>query len=171
MIWVKTMLLCALQPDFAHNLGALIRLGACFGAPVHVVEPCGFPFSLKAVRQAGLDYVGQADLVRHDGWAAFQRDRPPGRLVLLSTQGETALWDFPFAPGDALLLGRETAGAAPEVHAAADARIRAPMRPGARSLNVAAAATLALGEAARQLGWRGEGPLSPSFAPPGGGSA
>lgn len=157
------MLLCALQPDFAHNLGALIRLGACFGAPVHVIEPCGFPFSLKAVRRAGLDYVDQTVIVRHDSWPAFRRDRPPGRLVLLTTQGAGPLWEFAFRPGDVLMLGRETAGAPTEAHADADARIFIPMRRGARSLNMAMAAAIALGEAARQLNWRGDAPLWPTL--------
>ena len=144
------MRLAAYQPDIAPNLGALIRLGACFGAPIDVIEPCGFPFSLKTVRRAAMDYAEHAEIVRHDSWAAFQADRPPGRLILMTTQAAAELWSFAFEPNDSLLLGRESAGAPEEVHAAADARLCIPLRPGARSLNVVTAAAIALGEAERQ---------------------
>ncbi|SET51109.1 tRNA (cytidine(34)-2'-O)-methyltransferase [Oceanicella actignis] len=143
--------LAAFQPDMAHNLGAMIRLAACFGTPLHVIEPCGFPFSVKAVRQRALDYADIADIRRWDGWRAFAADRPGGRLVLLTTRGAQPLWSHRFAPGDVLIVGRESAGAPPELHEAADARLFIPMPGGGRSLNVAMAAGIALAEGARQL--------------------
>lgn len=144
------MRLCAYQPDFPHNLGGLIRLGVCFGAAIDVVEPCGFPFSTKAARVSGLDYVDKARIDRHASWAAFVAGRAPGRLVLLTTSGDAVLWEAALQPEDTLVLGRETAGAPPDVHAAADLRLRIPLRGDARSLNVVAAAAIALGEAERQ---------------------
>jgi tRNA (cytidine/uridine-2'-O-)-methyltransferase len=145
------MRLAAYQPDIALNVGALIRLSACFGAPLDVIEPCGFPFSLKAVRRAAMDYADIADLTRWDSWDAWRRGAPPGRIVLLTTAAETAVWDFAFRPDDRLLLGRESAGVPPEIHAAADARIAIPMPGGGRSLNIAMAAGIALAEAMRQM--------------------
>jgi tRNA (cytidine/uridine-2'-O-)-methyltransferase len=143
--------LAAFQPDLAPNLGSLVRLGVCFAAPLHVIEPCGFPFSLKLLRTRALDYAEKADVRHHDDWAAFQGARS-GRLILLSTKGDAGLWDFAFQPGDCLLVGQESAGVPPFVAEAADAVLRIPMPGEARSLNVAIAAAIALGEAARQLG-------------------
>lgn len=139
------------QPDIAPNVGAAIRLGACLGAPVDVIEPCGFAFSLHAVRRQVMDYAALAEIVRHDSWGAFQAARA-GRLVVLTTRAGAAVWDFAFRPGDTLLVGRESAGLPDAVHGAADARLAVPMTAGARSLNVVTAAAIALGEAARQLG-------------------
>lgn len=149
------MRLAAFQPDIAPNLGALIRLGACFGAPVDVIEPCGFPLSAAALRRAAMDYAMRAEVVRHDGWSAYLAARPPGRLVLLTTAGDEDLWRFAFRPDDHLMVGRESAGAPQEVHSAADVRLRVPLRPGLRSLNMAMAAGMALSEALRQHppGW------------------
>lgn len=159
--------LVALQPDIAGNVGAMIRICACFGARFELVEPCGFAFSLKAVRRSGLDYADMLEIVRHDGWSSFvetvsrggaaqrhgqtpdQTARP--RLALLTTAGDRPLWDWRFGPDDVLMVGRESAGAPPEAHAAADARLSIPMAEGARSLNVAVAAAVALAEARRQL--------------------
>ena len=146
------MRLIAFQPDIADNLGAVFRLAACFGAAVDVIEPCGFPFSVKAVRRVGLDYVEKVEIVRHDSWAAYLESAPEGRLLLLSTSGATGLWDFQFRPDDRLLMGRESAGAPEEVWREADAALRIPMRGDARSLNVAMAAAIALAEATRQTG-------------------
>ncbi len=145
------MRIAAYQPDIAPNVGALIRLSACFAAPLDVIEPCGFPFSLKAVRRAALDYADLAELARWDSWEAYFRDGPPGRIVLLTTAAETPVWDFAFRPDDRLLLGRESAGVPADVHAAADARVVVPMPGGGRSLNVAMAAGIALAEATRQM--------------------
>jgi len=139
------------QPDIAPNVGAVLRLGACLGVPVHVIEPCGFPFSPHAWRRQAMDYAVLAELHRHDSWQAFLAERPPGRLVAMTTKGAESLWDFRFHPGDMLLMGRESAGLPEAAHAAAEARLVIPMQPGARSLNLAMAAAIAVAEAGRQL--------------------
>ncbi|HUN52838.1 MAG TPA: tRNA (cytidine(34)-2'-O)-methyltransferase [Candidatus Sulfotelmatobacter sp.] len=146
------MRLALYQPDIPPNLGTLIRLGACLGVPLDVIEPCGFPFSERALKRAALDYAAHATVRRHLSWPAYLRQRGPGRLVLLTTRAERAYTDFAFAPDDTLLLGRESAGVPDEIHAAVDARVRVPLRPGLRSLNVAVAAAMVLGEALRQTG-------------------
>ncbi len=143
--------IAAYQPDIPQNLGALMRLSVCFDTPLHVIEPCGFPFSSKAVRKAAMDYAAEAEVIAHPGWDAFQRDRPPGRLVLMTTKGAKPLWDHEFLPDDIILMGRESAGAPPEVHDAADARLLIPMPGGGRSLNIAMAAGITIAEASRQL--------------------
>ncbi|QHQ35981.1 tRNA (cytidine(34)-2'-O)-methyltransferase [Algicella marina] len=143
--------LCAFQPDIAQNLGSMIRIGACFGVPVDVISPCGFPFSVKALRRSAMDYADIAEVVHHDSWDAFRAGRTPGRLVLMTTAADSDLWDFSFQAGDTLMMGRESAGVPPEVHAAADARVRVPMPGGGRSLNVAVTAGIAVAEAMRQL--------------------
>ena len=145
------MRLALFQPDIPQNLGAAIRLAACLGVPLDVIEPCGFPLSDAAIRRAALDYAGLAQVERHAGWNDFlANSAPSGRLVLFTTRAATPFHDFAFAAGDILLFGRESAGAPDEVHDAAGARLVIPLAPGARSLNVVTAATLALGEALRQ---------------------
>jgi tRNA (cytidine/uridine-2'-O-)-methyltransferase len=146
------MHLALYQPDLPPNVGTLIRLGACMGVPVHIIEPCGFPFSLRAVRRSTLDYADRAELVAHRSWDAFQARRPAGRLVLLSTKARLAYTQFDFAADDTLMVGRETVGVPDEVAASADARVLIPMQPGLRSINVAVAAGMVLGEALRQTG-------------------
>ena len=148
------MRLALFQPDIPQNLGAALRLGACLGVPVEVIEPCGFPLSDRAVRRAAMDYAEQAEVVRHASWIRFLEDsaRARGRLVLFTTRGAERLDAFRFQAEDVLLFGRESAGAPPEVHQAADARVFIPLARGARSLNVATAAAMALGEALRQTG-------------------
>jgi tRNA (cytidine/uridine-2'-O-)-methyltransferase len=146
------MRLALFQPDIPQNLGAAIRLAACLGVPLEVIEPCGFPLSDAAIRRAAMDYAAIAQVKRHAGWAAFRGDAAQlGRLVLFTTKGATPLHDFAFAADDVLLFGRESAGVPDDVSAAADARVVIPMAAGARSLNVVTAATLALGEALRQI--------------------
>lgn len=145
--------LAAVEPDLAPNLGALIRLGACLGAPVHVVEPCGFPFSPKAWRRSAMDYAALAEIHRHDSWARFEAAMAGRRLVALSARAERVIWRFAFAPGDVLLLGSESRGLTAAAVAAAAVRLAIPLRPGARSLNIAVAAGIALAEADRQLRW------------------
>lgn len=146
------MRLALFQPDIPQNLGAAMRLAACLGVPLDVIEPCGFPLSDAAIRRAAMDYAAIADVRRHAGWRDFRADSAgKRRLVLFTTLGSTPFHDFAFAPTDTLLFGRESAGVPDEVHAAADARLLIPMAPGARSLNVVTAATLALGEALRQI--------------------
>jgi tRNA (cytidine/uridine-2'-O-)-methyltransferase len=145
------MRLALFQPDIPQNLGAAIRLAACLGVPLDVIEPCGFPLSDAAIRRAAMDYAAMAEVKRHAGWADFAADAGrAGRLVLFTTLGASPLPGFAFEPTDTLLFGRESAGAPDEVHAAADARVVIPLVPGARSLNVVNAAALALGEALRQ---------------------
>lgn len=145
------MRLAAFQPDIAQNLGAMIRLCACMGVPLDVIEPCGFPLSLKALRRAAMDYVNLADITHHDSWEAYQDARSTGRLILLTTGGAENLWSFSFRADDTLLTGRESAGVPQSVHDTADARVMIPMPGGGRSLNVSHAAAIALAEASRQL--------------------
>ena len=144
------MRLALFEPDIPQNLGAFIRLSAGMGVPLDVIEPCGFPVDDKRIRRAAMDYYDLARLTRHVSWAAFCRDRPAGRLVLLSTAGATRLPEAVFRPDDILLLGRESAGVPPEVHERADLRVRIPLQAGARSLNVALSAAMVLSEALRQ---------------------
>ncbi|HWA23312.1 MAG TPA: TrmH family RNA methyltransferase [Caulobacterales bacterium] len=141
------------QPDMPPNLGAAIRVAACFAAPLEIIEPCGFLLTDPALKRVAMDYAGKAEIVRRASWAAFLAapERAEGRLILFTTQAEHALDAFVFAPGDTLLFGRESAGAPPEVHEAAAARVRIPVR--ARSLNLAVSTGVALFEARRQLGW------------------
>lgn len=146
------MRLALFQPDIPQNLDAAIRLAACLGVPLDVIEPCGFPLGDAAIRRAAMDYKHLAQVRRHAAWDRFRGDAAQlGRIVLFTTRGATPLHDFAFAPSDVLLFGRESAGVPEHVHAAADARVLIPMAPGARSLNLVTAATLALGEALRQI--------------------
>jgi tRNA (cytidine/uridine-2'-O-)-methyltransferase len=138
------------QPDIPQNLGAFIRLAACTAVPLDIIEPCGFPLDDKRIRRAAMDYYDLARLTRHASWDRFQQDRPPGRLILLTTAGAQPLPEIVFAPDDILLLGRESAGVPPDVHDAADLRLRIPLAAGARSLNVALAAAMVLSEGLRQ---------------------
>ena len=146
------MRLALFQPDIPQNLGAALRLGACLGVPVDVIEPCGFPLSDAGVRRAAMDYGALAEMVRHPSWADFlQRpERNAGRLLLFTTKGAQDFHGFEFRQGDTLLFGRESAGAPEEVHAAAEARLYIPLAPGARSLNLTVSAAIALSEALRQ---------------------
>lgn len=148
------MRLALFQPDIPQNLGAALRLGACLGVAVDVIEPCGFPLSDRAVRRAAMDYAEQAEVTRHASWTRFLEApaRAEGRLVLFTTRGAEPFHRFRFRPGDVLLFGRESAGVPFEVHQAAEARLFIPLAPAARSLNVVAAAAMALGEALRQTG-------------------
>ena len=151
------MRLALFQPDIAGNVGTLIRLGACLGVPIDLIEPMGFAYGDRAMARAGMDYARTADVTRHADWAAFTRAMGGTRLVLLTTSGATPLWQAAFRPDDVLLLGSESAGVPASVHAAAALRVTIPTRPECRSLNVAVAGAMALGEALRQAG----APLSP----------
>jgi tRNA (cytidine/uridine-2'-O-)-methyltransferase len=144
------MRLALFEPDIPQNLGAFIRLSAGLGVPLDVIEPCGFPVDDKRIRRAAMDYYDLATIVRHASWSAFQRDRSPGRLVLLTTAGATVFPGVAFAADDVLLFGRESAGVPVDVHEMADVRLRIPLQTGARSLNVALAAAVVLSEALRQ---------------------
>ncbi len=155
------VLLALYQPDIPQNTGTLLRLCACLDVPAAIIEPAGFPVSDRHFRRAGMDYLDQVSIARHDSFAAFEhwRAQSARRLVLLTTKASTPHTAFVFARGDILLLGRESAGVPDTVHAAAEAAIRLPMRPALRSLNIAVAGALALGEALRQTGWFEDGAL------------
>jgi tRNA (cytidine/uridine-2'-O-)-methyltransferase len=144
------MRLALFEPDIPGNAGALLRLGACLDVAVDIIEPAGFSLSDRALKRAGMDYLQTVRLRRHSSWEAFLAARAPGRLVLLTTKAAQPYTGFAFAPDDTLLLGRESAGVPEAVHDAADARLLIPMAAGARSLNVAQAAAMVLGEALRQ---------------------
>jgi tRNA (cytidine/uridine-2'-O-)-methyltransferase len=144
------MQLALFEPDIPQNLGAFIRLSACLDVTLHIIEPCGFPVDDKRMRRASMDYYDLATLVRYASWAAFQQDRPVGRLVLLTTAGAIPLPEARFEASDILLLGRESAGVPAEVHEEAGLRVRVPLKKGARSLNVALAGAMVLSEALRQ---------------------
>ena len=139
------------QPEIAQNVGAVLRLGACFGVAVDLIEPMGFAWDDKRVRRTAMDYIDAVEIARHTAFEAF-RAKAPGRLILLSTKGTRSPYDFTFEGRDTLLLGQESAGVPPDVAAACDAIVRIPIRTEVRSLNLATAAALALGEALRQTG-------------------
>lgn len=142
------------QSDIPQNLGATLRLAACLDVALDIIEPCGFPLTDKALRRTAMDYGKSVEITRHDGWSAFQdANRLAGRrLVLFSTRAEASLTSFTFGKDDCLLFGRESAGVPDEVHESVDARVRIPLSPGARSMNVAMSAGIALWEALRQTG-------------------
>ena len=143
------MRLALYQPDQAGNVGTIIRLAACLGVPVDIIEPCGFPWNDKALKRAGMDYAEIASVSRHPDWDSFVASRT-GRLVLLTTQSGTRLDESPFAIDDTLLLGSESHGAPPEAHHLASLRVSIPQVEWTRSLNIAVAAGIGLAEALRQ---------------------
>jgi tRNA (cytidine/uridine-2'-O-)-methyltransferase len=143
------MRLALFQPDIPQNTAALIRLGACLSVPVDIIEPCGFLFSEAGFRRAGMDYLAHADVTRHESWDRYL-SRLSGRLILLTTKASLSYTALTFMRDDTLLLGRESAGVPDEVHARADFRVRIPLSHGMRSLNVAQAGAMALGEGLRQ---------------------
>jgi len=147
-----SLILALFQPDIPQNAGTMLRACACLGVGAAIVEPAGFPVSDRHFRRAGMDYLEHVDIARHVSFAAFEdwRRQAGRRLVLLTTQGATPYTEFAYRPDDILMVGRESAGAPPDVHAAADARIVVPIRPELRSLNVAVAAAMVMGEALRQ---------------------
>ena len=147
------MRLALFEPDIPQNTGALLRLAACLGVAVDLIEPCGFLLDDRRLKRAVLDYTADLVICRHVSWRAFLARRPPrSRLILMTTAGTIPLHQFIFAADDTILLGRESAGVPEEVHRAAAARIAIPLRPGARSLNVALAGAIALAEGLRQTG-------------------
>jgi len=148
------MRLALYEPDIPQNVGTLMRLAACLGVALDLIEPCGFVYDDARVRRAAMDYIDALELARHVSWQAYTETPRPGRLVLLTTKASVPYTDFVFAPTDTLMVGRESAGVPEAVHAAADGRVVIPLRPGLRSINVATAAAMVLGEALRQTGWR-----------------
>jgi tRNA (cytidine/uridine-2'-O-)-methyltransferase len=146
------MRLALYAPDIPQNTGTILRLCACMGVPADLIGPIGFDASDRTMRRAGMDYLDQVEITRHLCFSEFDaaRRKDNARVILLTTQAKLAYSDFVYEPSDILLLGRESAGAPDEVHASADARVTIPMRPGMRSVNVALAAAMVLGEALRQ---------------------
>lgn len=140
------------QPDIPQNCGAILRLAACLGVTTHIIGPTGFDLSDRALRRAGMDYLDRAALLRHTSWTAFEawRGDSRARLVVATTKADLPYTAFAFVEGDILLFGRESAGMPDAVHQAADARLLIPMVGGLRSLNVATAAAMIVGEALRQ---------------------
>ncbi len=144
------MRLVLFEPDIPQNAGTLMRLCACFGVAMDIVEPCGFVLSDKNLKRAGMDYLEHLDLTKHLNWEAFKAAHTDKRLVLLTTKAASPYINFEFQPDDVLIAGRESAGVTEHVHAECDARLLIPMKPGLRSINVALASAMVLGEALRQ---------------------
>lgn len=144
------MRLAAYQPDIPQNTGALIRLCASFGVPLELIEPFGFPWDEKKVRVSAMDYFDLVTLTRHTSWQKFQTHFSAQRVVLLSTKASVNYQEFEFRPDDVLLLGRESAGVPEDVHASVPARVKIPLNPAARSINMAMAGAVVLAEALRQ---------------------
>lgn len=147
-------MLALFEPDIPQNAGTILRMGACLGLPVAIIEPAGFPVSDRAFRRAGMDYLDHVAFFRHDSWDHFDawRRTEGRRLVLATTRGAIAHVEAVFLPGDILLFGRETSGVPDNVHQAADLAVKIPMAPGLRSLNIAVSAAILAGEALRQTG-------------------
>ncbi len=148
------LLLALFEPDIAQNTGAMMRTCACLGVDAAIIEPAGFRMGDSRFRRAAMDYIGALAIESHNSWASFEAWRAASRrrLVLLTTKGETCLWDFSFRDLDIILMGRELAGVPEAVRASADVRLHIPIQPGLRSLNVGVAASIAMSEALRQLG-------------------
>ena len=146
------MQIALFQPDIPQNTGTILRLCACLDVAAHIIEPAGFPVSDRHFRRAGMDYLDQVTIMRHDSWSEFERWRNDKgyRLILFTTKVVRSYLDYRYYPTDMLLFGRESAGVPDEVATAADARLAIPIKPGLRSLNVAMAAAMALSEALRQ---------------------
>ena len=147
------MRLALFQPEIPQNVGTILRLAACLETPVDIIEPCGFVWSDRALKRAGMDYAELATVTLHADWRTFLTARSEtSRLILLTTRASQTYVDFAYRPDDILLFGQESAGVPPIVHDAADARLRIPLRQGLRSLNLAVSAAMVLGEALRQTG-------------------
>lgn len=149
MSYRRGMRAALFQPDQPGNVGAVLRIGACLGVPIDIIEPCGFAFSDRALKRAGMDYGERTQLVRHPDWASFER-QVQGRIVLMTTRADVLLPQANFRDDDILLFGAESAGVPDPVHTRADLRIRIPQTPGSRSLNIAVATGIAIAEALRQ---------------------
>lgn len=146
------MRIALLEPEIAGNVGAVLRLAACLGAGVDLIEPMGFAWDDRRVRRTAMDYIDHVSVTRHDTFAAFRATTGSSRLVLFTTKGAQSAYDFSFRSDDILLFGKESAGVPADVAAICDARLRLPIRAEVRSMNLATAAALALGEALRQTG-------------------
>jgi tRNA (cytidine/uridine-2'-O-)-methyltransferase len=146
------MQIALFQPDIPQNTGTILRLCACLDVAAHIIEPAGFPVSDRHFRRAGMDYLHRVTIMRHDSWSQFEqwRNEKAYRLILFTTKGVSCYLDYRYGADDILLFGRESAGVPDDVVAASDARLVIPIKEGLRSLNVAMAAAMALGEALRQ---------------------
>ena len=144
------MRIALFQPEIAGNVGAVLRLGACFGIAVDLIEPMGFAWDDKRVRRAAMDYIDHVEIARHPNFEAFRAAQPDARLVLMTTKSETSLYDAAFADSDILLFGQESAGVPADIAAQCPLALRIPIRREVRSLNLATSAAIALGEAVRQ---------------------
>jgi tRNA (cytidine/uridine-2'-O-)-methyltransferase len=140
------------QPEIAGNVGAVMRLGACLGVAVDLIEPLGFAWDDRRVRRTAMDYIDHVDVVRHHGFDAFRDSAGSARLVLFTTKAKVSPYDFAFRGDDILLFGQESAGVPQDVRDAVGASVRLPIRPEVRSLNLASAVAIGLGEALRQTG-------------------
>lgn len=142
------------QPDIPQNTGTILRMAACLGLGVDIIEPAGFTMTDKALRRAGMDYLDHVDMIRHADFACFLKaqTRRPGNLVLATTRASLSYTAYEFSPHDTILMGRESAGVPAHVHDAAGARVFIPMRTAMRSLNIAVSAAMITGEALRQAG-------------------
>ena len=146
------MRIALFEPEIAGNVGAVLRLGACFGVPIDLIEPMGFEWDDKRVRRTAMDYIDHVDVTRHASFDSFRTAQPSGRLILFTTKGSMSAYDFEFAQNDVLLFGKESGGVPEEAAVLCDARVRIPIRPEVRSFNLATSAAIALGEALRQTG-------------------
>jgi tRNA (cytidine/uridine-2'-O-)-methyltransferase len=144
------MRIALFEPEIAGNVGAVLRLGACLGVAVDLIEPLGFQWDDRRVRRTAMDYIDHVAVARHPDFAAFRASVGPQRLVLFTTKSRHSAYDFGFRADDVLLFGKESAGVPPVVAEACDARVRIPIRPEVRSMNLATSTALALGEAMRQ---------------------
>jgi len=139
------------EPEIAGNVGAVLRLGACLGVPVDLIEPMGFAWDDARVRRTAMDYIDHVAVTRHQSFQAFRETTGEARLILLTTKAGRSLYEAKFEPADILLFGRESAGVPAEVAAACDMKLKIPTEPGVRSLNMAMAAGIAASEALRQF--------------------
>ena len=146
------MRIALFEPEIAGNVGAVLRLGACLGAAVDLIEPMGFTWDDRRIRRTAMDYIDHVEVVRHASFAAFRATVGGSRLILFTTRASQSAYEFAYRPDDVLLFGKESAGVPPEVAESCDTRLRIPMRPQVRSMNLATSAALALGEALRQTG-------------------
>ncbi len=149
-----TLSLALFQPDIPQNLGAAIRLCACLGVQLHVIEPCGFPWKDQKIKKSAMDYKALIEIIRHDSWNEFCRNTLGQRKILMTTKTDQAYTNFEFRPDDILIAGQESSGVPKEIHESVDARITIPLKGTARSMNVINASSMILGEALRQIGCR-----------------
>lgn len=139
------------QPDIPQNVGAAIRLCACLGLTLDIIEPCGFPWDIKKIKQSGMDYVDHVTIIRHDSWQSFKKEYEEWRLVLMTTKASVPYSEFKFSDHDILIAGRESAGVPLDIHQSIESRIKIPMHGETRSMNVINAVAMITGEALRQI--------------------